>query len=132
MREILYKAKRIDTGEWVYGLPSYNCVDGCITEMETRDCGFIEVDPKTICQYTGVPDKNGAKIFEGDICERRLIGGAIITGRIMWFGIGMCGYRLKHGHDLYAVGKDEHTGKSNDEVVGNIFDNPELLKEVAK
>ena len=127
MSEILYRAKRMDNGELVYGLPSYNCVDGRITEIETRDCGFIEVDPETICQYTGVPDKNGRKIFEGDICRREILGG-IIIGQVVWIEYGMCGFKLKHGNDYYPIGKFEHTGRNGDEVIGKIFDNPELLE----
>ena len=129
MSEILYKAKRMDNGELVYGLPSYNCVDGRITEIETRDCGFIEVDPETICRYTGVPDKNETKIFEGDICRREMLGGTIIIGQVVWIEYGACGFKLKYGNDYYPIGKFENTGRNGDEVIGNIFDNPELLEK---
>lgn len=93
MREILFKAKRLDNGEWVEGgcvhqtdyygkkVDKWFIVDGATTE--DNDIGFAyEVDPNTVCQYTGLIDIKGKKVFEGDVL--RLSDEASITE---WKGV---------------------------------------------
>ena len=78
MREILFKAKRLDSGEWVEGgcvhqtdyygkkVDKWFIVDGATTE--DNDIGFAyEVNPDTVCQYTGLTDVKGKKVFDGDV-----------------------------------------------------------------
>lgn len=67
MREILFKAKRWSDGKWVYGDLNH-LQDSVIIHWYNNGCRVAdEVDPSTVCEYTGLTDKNGKKIFEGDI-----------------------------------------------------------------
>lgn len=135
MREILFKAKRLDNGEWVEGyyvycrkrhyiLPVLNKVIG----FDEREDEWVEADPNTICQYTGLTDKNGKRIWENDICDRKEKYPEIVT-----YNKG--DWQLDYS---YALGKEKHFCACNlglyacerkcVEVIGNVFDNPELLE----
>lgn len=124
-REILFKAKRKDTGEWVQGLPGYD-MSGNIAEIETHksfgDCRIYEIDPDTICQYTGLTDKNGKKIWENDIARNEK--GDI--GVVQWFeehAAFMIWNKTKH-YVCYLAENDF----SKIEIAGNEFNNAELLE----
>ncbi|MED9966468.1 MAG: YopX family protein [Blautia sp.] len=134
-RENLFKAKRIDNGEWVEGyyvycrkrhyiLPVLNKAIG----FDEREDEWVEVDPDTLCQYTGLIDKHGRKIWENDICDRKEKYPEIVT-----YNEG--DWQLDYS---YVFGKEIHHDACNlgfyacerncVEVVGNIFDDPELLE----
>ena len=130
MREILFRAKRIDNGDWIEGLPSCD-INGNLTEFEVyrgfANCEIADVDSETVCQWTGLTDKNNRKIFEGDICK--IHSGPIDEedgcfsvewdegdARFALYGEGLTvDFGNYHGHEC--------------EVIGNIFDNPDLLPE---
>lgn len=149
MREILYRSKRFDNGEWVYGSLVQMLVDGriatCICPIEevgkankdvpqmgilyTLNEDIFIVDPATIGEYTGLTDKNDNKIFEGDVvkCNNKV---EEYIGIVDW---DMCNpsmcirYKTKRGFDDveydFIIG-----GNMTIEVLGNIHDNPSLLK----
>ena len=121
MREILFRGKRIDNGEWFYGCyQEYPNNEVCI-QNEYRDYYFVI--PETVGQFTGMRDKNGKKTFEGDI----------ITGR-NWLHDDRILYRVVYEENgFYYCDADDVSWHpdhiENVEVIGNIYDNLELLEE---
>lgn len=126
MREYLFRGKRKDNGEWVYGNFVRGCVDdfAYIVEFGNKELcrNYVEVIPETVGQYTGFTDKNGKKIFEGDIIQ-------FCTGMklhyIVEFDLG--GFMLSR-YD--KCGEIIDVYNSPCEVIGNIHDDPELRKSV--
>lgn len=134
-RQILFKAKRKDNGEWVEGYYVYCRKRRYILQILNKEIGFderenewIEIDPGTICQYTGLTDKNGNKIWENDICNRKEKYPEIVT-----YNKG--DWQLDYS---YVFEKEMHADACNlgfyvcerncVEVIGNIFDNADLLE----
>ncbi len=137
MREILFKSKRIDNGEWVEGclVIDHSRSDLFEYRMQPVESGVLyapPINPETLCQYTGLTDKNGNRIWENDICDRKEPYPEIVK---MHDGDWTLDYSYSCGKDygycycnlgFYAVEKKEV------EVIGNIFDNPELIAERRK
>ena len=133
MREILFRAKRIDNGEWVKGyfwrgvdhiymIPSHVGI-GYDDKIKHMSAYAVEVEPETICQYTGLTDKNGNRIWENDIVEdKRFNKFYKIVFRVRDGGWYV--ENIKSGA-LFRI--MERTSYQY-ERCGNIFDNPELLK----
>ena len=137
MREILFRGKgnkKYNDGDWYYGVP-IQCSDG--DWQICTNCSKRTVITKTIGQYTGLTDRNGKKIFEGDIVKltddyndfewKAVVvfgnpGGAYCWG---WNFLPIDGY--KGTTDILMWVEMEATG-AYCEVIGNIHDNPELLK----
>ena len=129
MREILFRGKRVDNGEWLYGC-YYHCIGTAYgaTFIVVNDFGFIEVLPHTIGPYTGFTDKNGKKIFEGDIVKEPDV---IHEGRIQIKGevsqimnLYGCLCVVKNNHVKNFLGNGFHKV----EVIGNSYDNLIKLK----
>lgn len=126
MREILFKAKRIDNGEWVEGciVIDQSRLDRFKYRIQPIESGVLyahPIDPDTLCQYTGLTDKNDKKIWENDIVELPDGEGYFTceweegTARFVMNGDGL------------TVDFDNYWSYQT-EVAGNIFDNPELLE----
>ena len=137
MREILFRGKRLDNGEWIDGhLIGYEDGRSRICESHTdifcyeKDRSIIqtvahEVDTSTVGQYTGLKDKNGKQIWEWDVIKRFWLGAEIIY---------CVRYDGENAHFIgKALNKRGFTTFDGDgemfEVIGNIHDNPELLEK---
>lgn len=142
MREILFRGKHTDNGKWVEGLlitvelDTYSEVEKakythCIVEPKAEMyrgelCGFNFVKPETVGQYTGLTDKNGKRIFEGDIVTGLFLFGLSVKA-VVTFQDGAFGLEWYRGETKTF---DAFTSICNVdyEVIGNIHDSPELLK----
>ena len=131
MREILFRGKRKDNGEWIYGYLSketvctiYDTYLSFVIHIEPQGVYHserYEVIPETVGQYTGGEDKTGNKIFEDDIVK------ILEDGDI---GIGVIQYDLSDcAFIICARGCDFSMDYAKDsEIIGNVCDNPELLE----
>ena len=135
MREILFRGKTTLDNEWVVGAGVYKSegytwiITDDATKTENRGTGSDAINPKTVGQYIGLTDKNGKKIFEGDIVE-----GLDFTAEDGGYGVvafddgafevvGSC------YNNIVGTFYENYYGKDF-EVIGNVHDNPELLKGV--
>ena len=122
MREILFRGKTTVTGNWICGCLGRNTSTDAPQILPEGHCSYSLVIPETVGQFTGLTDCNGKKIFEGDIVKLFYKDGFEV-GLIGWSNIDV---RYKFASpDGTAYGFDV---TDTFEVIGNIHDNPELLK----
>jgi uncharacterized phage protein (TIGR01671 family) len=131
MREILFRGKRADSGEWIEGnlfipdkedTPTEICIGTNIVRIT------YDVIPETVGQYTGLKDKNGEKIFEGDIvhaeiCEGNYQGFRFPIGEVVFENGSFCIKDYKQTTPLSS-----YSPRVQFEVIGNIHENLEMLK----
>lgn len=145
MREYLFRGKRLDNGEWVEGGSIFKLInkigehffipqlgkglianhdDNMMNIVALEDMVMYRVDPETVGQYTGLKDDNGTRVYEGDIIERRSsrrnYRDAVVAEE---WNCGCCS-------DVYGFSTYEGVVHLRDNfvVIGNIHDNPELLR----
>lgn len=131
MRENLFRGKRVGEGTWKYGsyVEQYGATQIYPKNGADED-GFdcYHVEPETIGQYTGLTDKNGKKIFEGDICE---VTTFTCEGEDKHYLCEVCFYcgsfvfRERSSFNILFL--DIYDFETDVEVIGNIHDNPELI-----
>ena len=138
MTEILFRGKRLDNGEWVEGNLFVSDTDGGTYILAGSRIVTIEweVDPSTVGQYTGLKDKNGKRIFDGDIIavpfeedlspwEENCI--YYENGKVYFDEIRF-GWYVKFKGDELTLWEYDDCGVT---IIGNIHDNPEFMKEGA-
>lgn len=132
MREILFKAKRIDNGEWVEGCLVIDHSRSNLFEyrMQPVESGVLyapPINPETICQFTGLCDKNGKRIWESDVVWLVYDGKEHIY-QIVWDDSEL-DFKATNGEENYGSNFEYLLCCDEIEVIGNIFDQPELLRE---
>ena len=131
-REILFKAKRIDNGEWVEGyyrrIPCMGMLEHYIMPRNPKNrMEQYAIDPDTICQFTGLTDKNGKRIWENDILKANLDESHpedITYIKILWNECRFC-TNENYSTDIRTL---EKWDAEHFQVCGNIFDNTDLLE----
>lgn len=133
MRDIIFRGKREDNGEWVEGYYARICETSVIstgkldlTEWNNIKAKMFVIIPETVGQYTGLTDKNGVKIFEGDILGGYLDDNYPENQTVMEVVWCNCWWGTKE------IGCDPDPLEWEDgeilEIVGNVFDNPEMME----
>lgn len=148
MREILFKAKKknwrglLEDEQWVEGYYAKLGKGDLIRHYIIQNCALVglfddpeanmyfndvEIDPETLCQYTGLKDKNGKRIWENDILQNARNNDLYTVKWHGSFGMYVWSKRKENNKHIFDYG-DLYLMNRKCVVIGNIFDNPELLK----
>ena len=148
MREILFRAKQIDDGEWVEGYYAMMVKENLIRHYIIQNCALtglfddpeenmyfndVEINPETLCQFTGLTDKNGKRIWENDILHviEKMGNNVYHNGSLIsaprWRNESDFKVEFTPG-SLMNVQRFVNDLNIECEIIGNVFDNPELLK----
>jgi uncharacterized phage protein (TIGR01671 family) len=130
-RTIKFRGKSADNGKWITGYYYHECGNTYIVEdrqslSETsRNVPYVVI-PETVGQFTGLFDKNGKEIYEGDILHTVTFGfePEEYTAIILYDN---CRFQLSNGRNLFYFGQSDLTRMDDTIVIGNIYDNPELI-----
>lgn len=128
MREILFRGKDVNSNKWRIGY-FYTAVQGCVAIIGDGIYGY-QVKPETIGQYTGLTDKYGKRVFEGDILSGQLddlFPTEESRYEVIWHDYG---WHIKDNSGMDTA--DKKWIKQYFKVIGNIYDNPELMGEGGK
>lgn len=126
MREILFRGKRMDNKAWEDGslvITRCGCYDQQVFISDKMTGYHTPVIPETVCQFTGLYDKNGRKIFEGDIVK--WTGSLYKVVFEQRFGTAYFGIKISDYETWYFCNS---CAANLMEIAGNVYDNPELLK----
>lgn len=135
IREVIFRGKRLHDNKWIYGNfisdcegnphiiePRFFCEDGHHLQYEDNTDTPVFIIPETVGQFTGLTDKNGKRIFEGDIVSLVKHDGLIY--KVVYVP---CRYELVNSKGVNCFVLDIYKSE-NIEVIGNIHDNPDILK----
>ena len=132
MREIRFRGKRIDNGELIYGFYYHSTINGLHYIADIKETRAEGVIPETVGQFTGLHDKNGKEIYEGDIAVctygkwHEEPKGLTRIGKVM-YDVKTCAFKMALKNSAMLVSFRD-TKPKDIEVIGNIHDNPELLE----
>ena len=133
MREILFRGKRIDNGEWAVGDLLVNDIEGKAAIRDRRTLEVMPVIPRTVGEYTGLKDQNAKKILEGDIVRHRDEFWRSPMQSVVEYCVDKWNYPafdLKDNDYYESNGLQlAHERDIELEVIGNIYDNPEIVED---
>lgn len=135
MMEILFRGKRTNNGDWVYGDFAHgnerkSLRDSIfVYDSETQSFNDYEINPSTLGQYTGLTDKNGKRIFDGDIVKAQdeILGSPFCDGMIGKVVYDEAAYFVEPKDPMNSQWLYDECAVY--EIIGNIHDNPELLEK---